>query len=242
MEGGTAKWQWCEGSDWRIERGDAKQHARNASTGSRTGPAGSTKDDGAEGDGGGWIYYDNRWEDGRREDGWGRYTRRRKWYRDAELVEVTPSIEPSPIATPKDGTVDEKDFGVEKDTEKSDPEEERIRKAWEYAKGLSPTKTSTPSAPAVPIPGAADRLQNNGDANSISSARSPASASAKKRGWFGRGRDRSDSKSSSSKNTGLTQTSTRSRDGPEDDHVNKWRDDAHHRGFSVQEDVAMSLG
>lgn len=31
----------------------------------------------------------SQWQDGRRgQDGWGRYTRRRKWYRDAELVEV----------------------------------------------------------------------------------------------------------------------------------------------------------
>ena len=33
-----------------------------------------------------------KWNDGRRgQDGWGRYTRRRKWYRDAELIEVSPS-------------------------------------------------------------------------------------------------------------------------------------------------------
>ena len=38
-----------------------------------------------------------QWNDGRRgQDGWGRYTRRRKWCRDAELVEVTPP--PSPEA------------------------------------------------------------------------------------------------------------------------------------------------
>jgi len=36
----------------------------------------------------GWVYYDNQWRDGRRGvDGWGKYTRRRKWYRNAELVE-----------------------------------------------------------------------------------------------------------------------------------------------------------
>ena len=33
-----------------------------------------------------------QWNDGRRgQDGWGRYTRRRKWYRDAELVEISPN-------------------------------------------------------------------------------------------------------------------------------------------------------
>ena len=234
VEGGASKWQWCEGSEWRIEHGDYKKHARNVSTGSRTGVA---KEEGTENDGGGWIYYDNRWEDGRREDGWGRYTRRRKWYRDAELVEVTPSIDPSPITSPT--TASFTDF----DGQKSDTDEEKIRKAQAYAKTLTPT---TPSTPAIPIPRSA--IDSSADAdevpNSISSARSPTSTSAKKRsGWFGRGRERSDSKSSSGKNTGITQTSATSnlsREG--DDHVDKWRDDARHRGFSVQEDVVMGLG
>lgn len=36
----------------------------------------------------------SKWNDGRRDqDGWGRYTRRRKWYRDAELVEIPPGTE-----------------------------------------------------------------------------------------------------------------------------------------------------
>jgi hypothetical protein len=44
---------------------------------------------GPGGDGEGWWYYDNKWRDGRRGvDGWGKYTRRRKWVRRAELVEV----------------------------------------------------------------------------------------------------------------------------------------------------------
>ncbi|KAI9833170.1 MAG: hypothetical protein M1819_003793 [Sarea resinae] len=73
VEDGIAKWQWVEGSEWRVEgAGEAE----------------------ARGDGG-WIYYDNKWRDGRRgEDSWGRYTRRRKWYRDAELVEISPSSSP----------------------------------------------------------------------------------------------------------------------------------------------------
>ncbi|KAL8729074.1 MAG: hypothetical protein Q9166_004991 [cf. Caloplaca sp. 2 TL-2023] len=72
IEGATARWQWVEDSDWNIE-GIGK---------------GKTVD---EADG--WIFYDNKWNDGRRgQDGWGRYTRRRKWYRDAELVEI-PELE-----------------------------------------------------------------------------------------------------------------------------------------------------
>ncbi|KAJ6043445.1 uncharacterized protein N7446_001644 [Penicillium canescens] len=73
---GDAKWRWVEGSDWRVEGADffnSKSEAKGAT-------------------GEGWIYYDNKWNDGRRgQDGWDRYTRRRKWYRDAELAELSPS-------------------------------------------------------------------------------------------------------------------------------------------------------
>src|SRR3954469_23880411 len=45
-----------------------------------------------------------QWRDPRRgKDGWNRYTRRRKWCRDAELVEITPSTDITPSATPKPG-------------------------------------------------------------------------------------------------------------------------------------------
>ncbi|KAI7635748.1 hypothetical protein KC343_g1634, partial [Hortaea werneckii] len=46
------------------------------------------------GDESGWVYFDNKWLDGRKTDGWGRYTRRRKWMRDAELVEISPDEAP----------------------------------------------------------------------------------------------------------------------------------------------------
>jgi hypothetical protein len=52
----------------------------------------------------------HQWRDGRRgKDGWGRYTRRRKWCRDAELVEVTPSTEITPSPTPNPEPSDEGD-------------------------------------------------------------------------------------------------------------------------------------
>lgn len=42
-----------------------------------------------------------QWQNGRRgSDGWGRWTRRRKWYRDAELVEVADDDDESPSQTP----------------------------------------------------------------------------------------------------------------------------------------------
>ncbi|KAJ5166654.1 uncharacterized protein N7482_005435 [Penicillium canariense] len=69
---GDAKWRWVEGSEWRVEGGDNSANGKSDSKASSEG----------------WIYYDNKWNDGRRgQDGWDRYTRRRKWYRDAELVD-----------------------------------------------------------------------------------------------------------------------------------------------------------
>ncbi|KAI4290435.1 MAG: hypothetical protein L6R35_000301 [Caloplaca aegaea] len=79
IDGASAKWQWVEGSEWKVE-------------GAGKGKNGDEAD--------GWIYYDNKWNDGRRgQDGWGRYTRRRKWYRDAELVEIPESEMGSSVAT-----------------------------------------------------------------------------------------------------------------------------------------------
>ncbi|KAK2017463.1 integral peroxisomal membrane peroxin [Colletotrichum eremochloae] len=75
-DGSNMRWRWVDGSKWRVD---------------------GVPDDGTEpvdydGEAGknGWIYYDNKWQNGRRgADGWGRWTRRRKWYRDAELVEIS---------------------------------------------------------------------------------------------------------------------------------------------------------
>ena len=237
VESGKAKWQWAGASDWRIERGDAKKHARSASKASQSGASGSK--DGSEEDGGGWIYYDNRWEDGRSEDGWGRYARRRKWFRDAELVEA-----------------DELDTGktpvhqqATKQKSTSDDEDEKLKKAREYAAGLTPatpTQTSSISSNAhsqpikIPQTDATRTTSAELDPSSASASASAKSPSSKK-GWFRRGR--SDSKSSSSKNTQITQTSTRSREDPEEDYRDKWREqDSRHRGFSVQEDIQMALG
>jgi hypothetical protein len=87
VEGGHARWRWVEDSEWHIDQGDPKSRKKSSS------------DD--EDDGEGWIYYDSKWKDGRRgADSWGRYTRRRKWLRDAELVENTPSTEVTPSRTP----------------------------------------------------------------------------------------------------------------------------------------------
>ncbi|EFQ97757.1 peroxisomal membrane protein PEX30 [Nannizzia gypsea CBS 118893] len=81
VQGSNSKWRWVEGSEWRIDN-SPDPSAKKKGKGSKNN---DNKDDS------GWIYYDNKWHDGRRgQDGWGRYTRRRKWCRDAELVEISP--------------------------------------------------------------------------------------------------------------------------------------------------------
>ena len=70
VESGHAIWQWVPDSEWKVE----------GSTKNTTGTPDKGRNDG-------WIYYNNKWDDAKRQDGWGRYTRRRKWFRDAELVE-----------------------------------------------------------------------------------------------------------------------------------------------------------
>lgn len=218
VDGGMARWRWVDKSEWRIEHGDVKHHKRSTSQ-LKTGPAGTSGKDGGE-DGGGWIYYDNKWDDGRREDGWGRYTRRRKWYRDAELVEATPSVIPSPSDTP---------------LQLSDTEEVKIRKAKEFAKEVGAGEKQPPSLQQVEKP-PPEQAKPDDDASN--------SNKPKKTGWFTSKRERSDSKSSSGKNTGkFSTTSQRSREGPEDDVLDTYRDHpGGHRTFSVQEDVTMSLG
>ncbi|KAG5987752.1 hypothetical protein E4U43_004954 [Claviceps pusilla] len=81
-DGSKMRWQWVEGSRWRVDGvGDDKEPFDY---------------DGEEGKNG-WIFYDNKWQYGRRgQDGWAKWTRRRKWYRDAELVEIEDSDLPPP--------------------------------------------------------------------------------------------------------------------------------------------------
>ncbi|EEY23511.1 peroxin 23 [Verticillium alfalfae VaMs.102] len=75
-DGSKMRWRWVVGSRWRVD-------------GVTDDAAEETDFDGEAGKNG-WIYYDNKWQAGRRgEDGWGKWTRRRKWYRDAELVEIS---------------------------------------------------------------------------------------------------------------------------------------------------------
>lgn len=69
----TTKWKWVPGSEWKID------------------PRWTDDTDSkVQRDKDGWTYYDNKWHYGSRTDDWGKWTRRRRWLRDAELVEITP--------------------------------------------------------------------------------------------------------------------------------------------------------
>ncbi|CAK7212306.1 hypothetical protein SBRCBS47491_001418 [Sporothrix bragantina] len=86
-DGSKMRWRWVEDGRWRVD-GVVDDAVRVEKTGANGEHLDSWDYDG-EGGRMGWVYYDNKWQGGRRgSDGWTRWTRRRKWYRDAELVEV----------------------------------------------------------------------------------------------------------------------------------------------------------
>jgi len=82
--GSGVRWRWVEGEEWRVDGQDmeGRKHGKKQAVKDKFGGSG------VEGEG--WIYYDNKWNHGTRDgaDSWGKYTRRRKWIRNAELVEV----------------------------------------------------------------------------------------------------------------------------------------------------------
>ncbi|KAK4133729.1 Pex24p-domain-containing protein [Trichocladium antarcticum] len=90
-DGSKMHWKWVEGSRWRVDG------VPDDAVSSGEGEGGDQeKEWDYDGPGGkmGWVYYDTKWDNGRRGlDGWGRWTRRRKWYRDAELIESDEATE-----------------------------------------------------------------------------------------------------------------------------------------------------
>jgi hypothetical protein len=195
VETGEARWRWIEGNEWKIEGGTA-------------GTANATKG-GKESDGGGWIYYDTKWNDGKRDvDSWGKYTRRRKWYRDAELVEITPSVEVTPSPTPNP---------------QANPDQAVHSEVEEENKSRSPGQTS---------------LQGKDGSKDEDSA----STKATKKGWFGK-KERRSSNGSSDKKSSFSNRSER--DGPEEDHLDKWKsreqDDSSRNVYGLGEDIVMGL-
>lgn len=79
------KWRWVDNEDWRVEGEDG---VSNSGKSDRVKQDVKDKLGGKAEEGKGWIYYDNKWRDGKRGvDGWGKYTRRRRFTKNAELVE-----------------------------------------------------------------------------------------------------------------------------------------------------------
>jgi hypothetical protein len=237
VESGTARWRWVEGSTWKIEGGSST--ATNTSSPTKASSKGKKSDTGAGvvgNDGGGWIYYDNKWNDGKRDaDSWGKYTRRRKWYRDAELVEVTPSTEITPNATPNEAAALSEAENVDKKktrtpSPKKDPSHRRTPSSV-LASLQSGTGGNTPPAdndPAIDSP----------------TSRAP----SKRKSWFGSGggknnRERRDSKSSSSIGKKSLDSAVSVRTDPEDDHLDRWksRENEGGRTFGLGEDAVMGL-
>ncbi len=79
-------------------------------------------------------------------------------------------------------------------------------------------------------------------AKSGSTEEDSASTKAKKKGWFGK-KERRDSNTSSDKKSSLSVRSDR--DGPEEDHVDKWksreRDEGSRNVYGLGEDAVMGL-
>ncbi|RMZ86885.1 hypothetical protein DV736_g5887, partial [Chaetothyriales sp. CBS 134916] len=216
VESAAAQWRWLPGSEWKLEHEDVKTHSRSASKSSNTSKSGAKE---AEEDGGGWTYYDSRWGNPRPADGWSRYTRRRKWYRDAELVGVV--------------TKDLANAAVPQAPAKAGGNIQTQSLLDTGPQSLSASDTQAVSTPQSTA------------AHSTATELDPSAASkppSKISSWLRRGR--SDSISSFGKNTQTSQISSRSRDDTEDDYRDKWRSDHdnRHRAFSTQEDVQMSLG
>ncbi|RMZ72369.1 peroxisomal membrane PEX31 [Pyrenophora seminiperda CCB06] len=185
IEGGQSRWRWVQGSEWKVDYGDKA-------------------DKGAPKEDSGWIYYDNKWRDGRRgQDGWGRYTRRRKWYRDAELVEASPSTDTTPMPTPKPTPIDNNKTTT---TTTTDPELAHLTK---LSSNLSVASSTEPTLVEGDREYAASVMSDNTDAASTKS----------KRSWFKR--KRRDTSTTSRSVSGATMVSdagtTGTRRSDEDD-------------------------
>jgi Integral peroxisomal membrane peroxin len=229
VESETARWRWAKGSRWKIEGGSSSTTSptKQPSKGTKS-ESGSPRTDG-----GGWIYYDNKWNDGKRDaDSWGKFTRRRKWYRDAELVEITSSTEVTPNATPNEAAF------------LSEAENDTNRKIKSPSPKKDPAHQKTPSVSSSLQP---DNLNNNNDSTTTIDPDSP-KTTTKRKSWFGSsGRDkqeRRDSKSSGSIGKKSLDSIVSVRTDPEDDHLDRWKSRETIEGgrtYGLGEDAVMGL-
>ncbi|KAI9660107.1 MAG: peroxisome- protein [Bathelium mastoideum] len=212
VEGGLAKWRWVEGSEWRIEGAE-----------SLSDPQDVLRRANAEQEG--WIFYDNKWRDGRRgQDSWGRYTRRRKWHRDAELVDASPSQSPSP---PNPSTA--------------------LASASIPDTSAEEVPTPTPTSPSFST--ATTTAAPIDDTASDASPTRP-----RRRRWFSRGGGRAESEASTalgstsgrsgsgSGSTSTAETAVAGREGTEQDVYTPLRHEERESEWGVGEELKVGLG
>lgn len=248
IQGGAAKWRWIEGSDWEVDLDDATQHEADSLDKNPSETPGASRSAGGSNAGtteeASWTYYDNKWMNGRRgTDGWGRYTRRRKWMRDAELVEAAPGDETTPTASPSlrpssAGTTDV-------------PATDLL-----HASPFTPTSAPKPIPKITTSHATASSVEVGGSTGSASgSDQQTRRAPVQRKSWFGR-RKRSDSAATaSSVASGTTlATDVYSDDGTASQHGRKHDDDGYipvqfrgrqgalEQDWGVGDDLGMELG
>lgn len=228
VESENARWRWVQGSTWKIEGGSSTTPSPGKSSSKST----SSDAGAAQTDGGGWIYYDNKWNDGKRDaDAWGKYTRRRKWYRDAELVEITPSTEVTPNDTAVTSEAENYDDNGNQQKEKrkkssggsgsgtgspspakrtSHQKTRSSNSVSAAASSLHPETAATAATAAAASSGNSPSASNNGNQNNnnndmdhADSAPSKASpVPSKRRSWFSGGGDKNLQERRDSKSSG----------------------------------------
>lgn len=193
VDGGVALWRWVPLSEWRIETSDTGDtytpHSTNetadsdcASTSTPKTKSKESKDTAARTAQSlekGWLYTDTKWRYPRRgQDGWGKYTRRRKWVREAELVDIDP--DDLPVRDVEQGP----DIVELKESSPAPPK--LPPRPLPHARGKSSSKLGVAASGSA----AASGSTAEGGA-SLSSANTPLDTpvgSPSKKGWFGRKR------------------------------------------------------
>jgi len=172
-----------------------------------------------------------QWHDGRRgKDGWGRYTRRRKWYRDAELVEVTPSTDDTPSPTPR----------------------AHVSSTSDNNHNTNPPTTPSTAAPPSDIDSTTDappdytsQADGDGSTTAIDNGSVTSSQQRKQRGWFRRPNTASSrGGDAGSQYSGAGSSSSVNLSGPddhEDRHVPFSQQDVE-REWGLGEDARMGFG
>ena len=178
----------------------------------------------------------SQWRDGRRgQDGWGRYTRRRKWYRDAELVEVTPSTDITPVPTPR---IDPIADSAEPETPTPFPK--RLSHSRSASKA-SNTLTKNTSNSSMTVSTDSTLAENPEPASSIESDCDVPGIKSK-RGWFKKRRSRSRGGSDTTAATVATSTSSNfSKRSDEDDVHTPLERTARDDEWRLGDDMRMQL-